>query len=120
MSAVLQRIPEPHGEVTIDLDPYMKYALDDVIETIMLFGQYPQPSTRFPSRPQFLLYEHIENEWDQRRITGLVIAALTDYSNEFFTTRMKADADLREELKDKLRDSDMVRDRARALAEEDE
>lgn len=118
MSAVLNRIPEPHGEITIDLDPYMDEALNEVIETILLFGQYPQPNRRRPVQCKFDLIEHLTNDWNPSELAAFLLVALTN--GDTFEAKMNAEKRLTEELSDKLRDSEIVRDKAFEMATEDE
>lgn len=111
---------ESHGDEHLTLKLDLDEALADVVDTIMLYGEYPEPRPiGKPRRPmQFSLHEYIENEWDTAEMSELLVPLLTDFSSDFAVTCMQAADDLRNELTDHLRDSKIVHERAEQLAQQ--
>lgn len=101
--------------------PIHERALGDVVETIMLFGEYPQPHRQRRFYPRqfdlvpFLLRIH------PAELREFVMLALTDHgrSGDFETARDRLEKQVRAMLMEHLRDSDMVRERVAQLIEEE-
>ena len=124
-----------HGdEGGIDVEPFAERALEDVVETILNFGVYPQPVRWKPGRTQpippteFDLYEFLfeENDKGQMRIDPVdacefFILAQKDHTRygPFETARSKWEKKITEMLTDHLRDSDMVTELAAQMAEDE-
>lgn len=127
MSAVMpDSLAHVHGdEGGIDISPYMPRALDDVIETILAWGVYPQPRLypyamrHLPARRvEFDLREWCNEHIDQSEMAELYVSMITDYSNEHDSRRMKEAARVEAMLREELRDAEITRERAERLAEE--
>lgn len=121
------RFDHVHGdEGGIDTVPFMSRALEDVVETIMLFGQYPQPrqvwrNGRFEQVSQRIrldlaewLQEHYEDE-----LPTAAVCFLTLHGEDAFEAKQRHEKRVTALLTEELRDSDIVRERAEELAEED-
>ena len=109
-----------HGDENEKLALDLDAALEDVVETIMLFGRYPQ-ARRLGGKQvpmQFSLYEYLENEWDSAEMSDLLVPMLTDFSSDFESYRMTAADALRNELNDHLRDSAIVHAHAERVAQQ--
>lgn len=125
------RFDNVHGdEGGIDLAPHMENALESVVETIMNFGEYPQPrrvglfiTTGSPRRKQYDLYEELQDEKfiEHADLLEFFICAMNDYSTcgAFSDLRGRWEKRLTEHLLDKLADSEIVRDKALEYAEEE-
>ncbi len=100
---------------TYDPEPYRARALDDVIETIMLFGQWPQPRTgkgwHMAAKPsaQFSLVDWlIENEEPCDLAAFVVRQIMLDDERDVWQNRMEKR--ITEKLRAELSDSEMVND----------
>lgn len=126
MSAVmpdsLAHVHEPDG---IDIEPFMPRALDDVIETILAWGVYPQPRLypyamrHLPAqRILFDLREWCNEHIDQADMAELYVSMITDYSIDHDTRRHAEASKVEAMLREELRDSQITRDHAERLAEQ--
>ena len=102
-----------HGaENTYDPEPYRQRALDDVIETIMLFGQWPQPRTghgwhNAQRRVEFDLQEWIVENMGPNETAAFLVAHISGYESRDImqsTFEKRIEAALRTEFAE----SDMV------------
>ena len=100
---------------TYDPEPYRQRALDDVIETIMLFGQWPQPNTgigwiRSARRVEFDLAE-----WCAENINADVLAAFLvshiALDDDRDIRQDKIEKEITAKLRAHLAESDMVDDK---------
>ena len=108
-----------HGDEDEKLALDLEGALEEVVETIMLFGQYPQPSQRNRSRVEFRLDEYLSDHfWDEEAVLAAYEAYLTDFSTVFDEKRMRESARLSACLTDYLRNSVIVRDHAERVAQQ--
>ena len=113
------RFDSVHGDENEKLALDLEGALEEVVETIMLFGQYPQPSQRNRSRVQFQLDEYLfEYFWDEESVLGAYEAYLTQFNAGFDDKRLRESTRLQESLTDHLRDSAIVRDHAERVAQQ--
>ena len=113
------RYDDLHGDEDEKLALDMEGALEDVVETIMLFGQYPQPSQRNRSRVQFQLDEYLSDHfWDEESVLGAYEAYLTQFNTAFEDKRMRESERLSESLTEHLRDSAIVREHAIRVAQQ--
>lgn len=105
-----------HGdENNIDVEPYMKDALADVVICIMLFGQYP--STREVwngERIRFMLREFMIEECEDE-IIDLAMCAAMYFVPQTQTRRNKILDIVEAKLSEHLRDSDIVREVAERM-----
>lgn len=119
-----------HGDGGIDLEPHMENALESVVETIMLFGEYPQPKrgryrpfTTPPAPKQFDLYDWIleNNIVDPSDLREYFILSMNDHSliGPFEAARSRLEKELEKRLKEQLAESEMVQEKAREFAEEE-
>lgn len=121
-AAELQR---DHEEQRNDLTPYMEGALESVIETIMLWGQYPQPKRRAWNYSSFLgkqfdLMDYIMETFDPTEIAEFALVALTDYEGHALADlRRKWDKKLEAMLAKHLAGHEIVTDRAEQLRDEE-
>ena len=109
----------PDPLVGIDTEPYEKQALDDVVDSILLWGQYPHGTKLGNHRPVFDLREWVNENIDPADLALFYIQQITDYSNEADVRRMDEAAKVEKALREELRDSQIVTDRAIELAEEE-
>jgi len=118
-----------HGDEGIDLEPYMERALEEVVETVLNYGMYPQPrrvslyfTTGSTAPRQFDLYDWIleTNAVDPSELREYFILSLNDHSScgMFEDARSKWEKKLTEKLLDHFAGSEIVRERAEKLAEE--
>jgi len=109
----------------IDIEPFMARALNDVIETIMLFGVYPQPRRSFRNGcyrnlagVRFdlsdWLFEHYADE-----LPGLAAGFLTLNGDEAYEHKSRHEKRVIELIAEELRESEIVRDKALEMAEEE-
>lgn len=104
-----------HGdEGTYDPEPYRARALDDVIETILAFGQYPQPRTGRYSpgvrRIEFDLREWCVENLEPDELAGFLVAHITVY-DDTYGLQMKLERDIEARLREELADSGMVNEK---------
>lgn len=118
------RYDNVHGDehLTLDVESFERRAIEDVVETIMLFGQYPQPRGAWDKRPprsvEFDLQEYLVEHRDDSDLANLAMCAIINFG-DFDERRLNENRKLEAELTEHLRDSQIVRDRAEDLAEED-
>ena len=112
-----------HGdEGMIDIEPYLSRALEDVLDTIMLYGQYPQPSSSMRIKPRRCLFDLMEWIYENRSgedIRTTYICALVGGTDAVLDAIARDRLEITRELRELLRDSDIVRDLAEELARED-
>lgn len=116
------RFDRVHGdEGTYDPEPYRPRALDDVIETIMLFGQYPQP--RHGRGLQARRAEFDLCDWIAENIEPCDVAQFLTWHICLHEDRDMLKINLEKRITDKLReelaDSDMVNDAIAELHEQE-
>lgn len=104
-------------------DAELKEGLEDVVDTIMCFGEFPQPRTshdlfrRPVQRRLFDLQEWLVENWTTEDLANFVSMALTDFGLDFDERRL-AEADrVSSRLKEELKDADFVEDRAFEMVE---
>jgi len=118
-----------HGDESgLDLAPFMDDALDDVIDTILLFGTYPQPRQmwqggrfvpcRRPVRFDLAdwVAENVEPVQLAESYTDFIMSQALGLEGENRRDRQQKNVD--KMLRDYLADSDIVRDKAEELAAE--
>lgn len=96
---------------------YMQDALESVVETVMLFGQYPQPrASQYQPvrRVQFLLCDWIGENIDVSTM-AMFMACSLDYGTEFDTLRYKNEENIRLALMEHFKDSDIVQEKAEEM-----
>lgn len=118
------RFDHLHGDEdqVLDVESFEKRALADVVETIMLFGQWPQPhwdKTKPARRVAFDLNEFLADEYDASDLARIAVAALTLNGVEWMDFHSDEQKKLEAKITEHLRDSQIVRDHAEHLAEED-
>ena len=110
---------------TYDPEPYRQAALDSVIETIMLFGEYPQPRTLIggrmyghPRRCEFDLQEWITENMEPCETAAFLVAHITGYDSRDI---MQATFEkmIEERLRAELAESGMVESKIEELYEDD-
>lgn len=124
MSAMPDRLAHVHEPEGIDTEPFEKQALDDVVETLMLYAEYPRPifSQRngFAQRyTLFNLLDWVTEHIDPADLAMFYIQQITDYSIDADDRRMQEADKVEKALREELRDSEIVRDRAIELEEEE-
>lgn len=115
-----------HGdENTYDPEPYRQAALDSVIETIMLFGEYPQPRTLIggrmcgqPRRCEFDLQEWVTENMEPFETAAFLVAHITGYDS-CDVMQSTFEKMIEERLRVELADSGMVDDVIEQLYEDD-
>ena len=98
-------------------DMYMQSALESIVETVMLYGQYPQPraSQYRPERKvQFLLADWIGDNIDVSTM-AMFMACSLDYSGDFDDLRNKNEENIRLALMEHFRDSEIVQEKAEEM-----
>lgn len=112
-----------HGDHGIDLAWHLAEALTDVVETIMNYGQWPAP--RLPAmhprparRIEFDLREWVNEHIDPAEMAEVYVSMITDFSLEHDTRRHAETSRVEAMLREELRDSNIVQERAEKLAEE--
>ncbi len=126
MSAIMpDSLAHVHGdEGGIDLEPHMENALESVVETIMLYGEYPQPrrGDYRPFRPlvavkQFDLWDWIADNINSDDRNEFLFAVTVDYMQHSSIVSDWRDK-IEKRLMLELSDSEIVRDKALEYAEE--
>jgi hypothetical protein len=97
-------------------DLWMQPALESVVETVMLFGQYPQPSPNIhrQRQVQFLLCDWIGENIDVSTMAMSMSCSL-DYGTEFDTLRFKIEENIRLALVEHFKDSEIVQEKAEEM-----
>lgn len=110
-----------HGDEdqTLDLNAYVDDALADVVDTIITCGQWPAPSMSREVHVRFLLQEFIVEKFDLGELADLAVAAVTQCSDDFYETKSKFDAKVRNLLFIHLHGGSIEREVAERLAEDD-
>ena len=108
---------------TYDPEPYRQSALDSVIETIMLFGQYPQPRTGTgwhtqTRRVEFDLSEWVAENMEPADLAHFMVVHICNDENKDLQ-RDKAEKWIEEQLRGELVDSDMVMEKIDDLYNDD-
>lgn len=121
-----QRMPDHHSvpeQEGVDAASYLERVLEDVVDTIMTFGEYQQPrfNRLFTSaaRPRlFDLQEWLTDNWSAEDIANFAMCALVDFGLDFAERRHREADRVRGQLMVELKDADFVMDMAEQLAEE--
>jgi len=104
---------------TYDPDEYRERALDEVIETIMLWGQYPAPNPyRPPRRIEFDLAEWVAENVDVSELAQFLGAHIANDEKKD-EKQLVLEVDISAKLSEHLRDSDMVADKIEELHEDE-
>lgn len=118
----------------IDIEPYLADALESVVETILLFGEYPQPrpnawrTGKTPPKREFDLYDFLEaHEGDPYRmpeectLREYFILSLTDRTTygPFSDARDRWEKKIEKALRDDLAGGELVQAKALQLALEE-
>jgi len=102
-----------------DLD-YEEMALEEVVETILDYGQWPRPRIgKYQSRKEFDLYEWLQEHRDPSYMLEMYVACLCDDNDPLELRRIKERKAIVEMLTAHLRNSDMVAEHAEFLAADD-
>ena len=112
-----------HGDHGIDLEPHMARALDDVVECLISYARWPAPPLPClrpkPARPiEFDLREWVNEHIDPAEMVDLYVSMISDFSLEHDTRRHAETSRVEAMLREELRDSNIVQERAEKLAEE--
>lgn len=105
------------------MESYRERALEDVVETIVCFCEYPQPATigspfyRLKPR-QFDLYEFVQKTYDKVELNDFAVSWMMNNRDDF-DRRSRAETELRRRLTLALRKSPIVEALAISLTEED-
>ena len=102
-------------------EEYLRDALDDVVDTVITCGQWPMPSTRpgCQRSPEFVLTDWIEENYDHKHMVALFSRFLSDFSNDFELERMRESDKLEVALREYFEGSDIVREHAEELMEDE-
>lgn len=104
--------------------PFLEQALEEVVDIVMLYGEYPQPPRGgFSHRGtrKFDLVDFLRDNpavLDPDDALGFFVHALTDYSGGFDEARHRWEKRITEAVTAKLKDSEIVRERADELQAE--
>jgi hypothetical protein len=102
-----------------DLD-YEEMALEEVVETILDYGQWPRPRTgKYQSRKEFDLYEWLQEHRDPSYMLEMYVACLCDDNDPLEIRRIKERKAIAKLLTAHLCNSDMVAEHAEFLAADD-
>lgn len=113
------RFDSVHGdEDGIDLAPHMDQALEEVVETVMLFARYPQPSKTRQRAASFDLYDFVDKKYDRAELVELVVGFLTSYGSDLGNIQQREAAKLEKMVEQELAGGEIVRERAEELANE--
>ncbi len=112
----------PGGSVEVT-DAHLEQALESVVETIMLFGEYPQPRMHVrgilgtpPRRRLFDLHDWVIENVDA---VNWYVRMVTEYGSEFDAQRLDETNRIEKLLREELRDSQIVYDKAADIAHEE-
>jgi hypothetical protein len=114
-----------HGDehLVLDVESFQARALADVVECITMYGQWPQPRQPWDKRPQrrveFSLNEYLVEEWDASDLARFIEQCLGKSPADFMDDRAAFETHLQRKLKEHLEDSQIVRDHAEKLAQDD-
>ncbi len=109
-----------HGdEGTIDIEPFMADALESVVDTIMLYGDYPHPTSKrfLQVGKQFDLYDWLLENVDEDDRNEFAFAMTVDY-DEHSETLARWRGKIQKRLMEELAGSEIVMEKAEQLAEE--
>lgn len=119
-----------HGDEGLtDFEPFMESALESVVETILFFGEYPQPRrvgtfiTTGSRRPkQFDLYEFLEDKIELCELLEFFICSLNDQTNygAFSDLRSRWEKRIEKMLVEHLTGHAIVMDKALEMALEEQ
>jgi len=99
---------------------YEEMALEEVVETILDYGQWPRPRIgKYQSRKEFDLYEWLQEHRDPSYMLEMYVACLCDDNDPLELRRIKERKAIVEMLTAHLRNSDMVAEHAEFLAADD-
>ena len=110
----------------LDLEPFMENALEVVVETIMLFGEFPQRhkvwrNGRFEDAPhnvEFDLYDFLAAKVSNDDRNEFMFAITTNYGKDSGTL-LDWQKKIEKRLMEELAGSEMVREKALEMAEEE-
>jgi hypothetical protein len=102
-----------------DLD-YEEMALEEVVETILDYGQWPRPRIgKYQARVEFSLYEFLQEHRDPSFMLEMYEACICDDNDQLEIRRIRERKEIAEMLTAHLRNSDMVAEHAEFLAADD-
>ena len=113
----LQGYSVRHKEFDYD---YEEIALEEVVETILDYGQWPRPRKgAHRPRVEFDLYEFLQEHRDPSYMIEMYVACLCDDNDPLELRRIRERKAIAELLTAHLRHSDMVAEQAEFLAADD-
>ena len=109
-----------HGDENEKLALDLEAALEEVVYTIMLFGQWPQPKPLGDPQPrvEFSLTEFIANEVEHSELVDVYVDAITGSFDSFYDTQERKRRDIEDRLTNHLRDSKIVHAHAERAAQQ--
>ena len=114
-----------HGDEGLDLQPFLESALEDVVETVMLYGQWPAPRRMIKGMPyrqlarvQFSLIEWVDENVNIDELVTYYVMANTQWGLDFDNFHMNETKALEKRLTEYLRGTEIVAERAEQLADE--
>lgn len=113
----LQGYSVRHKEVEYE---YEEMALEEVVETILDYGQWPRPRTgKYQARVEFSLYEYLQEHRDPSFMLEMYVACLCDDNDPLEIRRIRERKEIAERLTEHLRNSDIVHEHSEFLADDD-
>jgi hypothetical protein len=103
-----------------DLD-YEEMALEEVVETILDYGQWPRPRIgKYQARVEFSLYEYLQEHRDPSFMLEMYEAAICDDNDQLEIRRIRERKAIAEMLTAHLRNSDIVHEHSEFMAADDQ
>jgi hypothetical protein len=105
-----------------DITPYMEAALDNVITVVMGFGQWPQPRPWRERQPvaEFVLRDWMTEDMGIDDLLNLAVGIICGSSKlERMETIASFEGKIEEMLRDHLRDSEIVREEAERIMDDE-
>ena len=103
-----------------DLD-YEEMALEEVVETILDYGQWPRPRIgKYQARVEFSLYEYLQEHADPQVMIEMYEACICDDNDVLELRRIRERKAIAERLTAHLRNSDIVHEHSEFMAADDQ
>lgn len=104
-------------------EAFLAAALDEVVECVMLFGQWPQPKKDWkgnavPCRIQFSLSEFMSEEYGPEQLGRIAILAVINWENDFDWLRSDLEREIEAQVRKHLDGSQIVDEHAQYLEEQ--
>lgn len=116
MESTIERAEQLHDASGRDVTPFMKQALEDVVDGVLDTGTWPRSRKGKLVRAKFWLVDFLDGTDDCHELLAKLVGLRGD---DLLLAADDVERDIRERLTKCLADSELVQERARELEEQD-